>query len=147
PDLRANIEDLLPTFGAIVGRSHVLTGERRTRQYRRGYRYGDGRVLAVIRPGTLVEQWLVFKTAVEAGCIVIVQAANTGLNGGSTPFGEYDRPVVVINTMRISRVDLIDDGRQVVCLSGTTLYQLERRIRPLAREPHSVIGSTSIGAS
>ena len=85
--------------------------------------------------------------AVEAGCIVIMQAANTGLNGGSAPFGDYDRPVVVINTMRIDRIDLIHGGTQVLCLAGATLDRLERLVRPLGREPHSVIGSTTIGAS
>lgn len=138
---------LLKELQLIVGAQHVLTDERGTRRFRKGYRYGEGKVLAVVRPATLVEQWRVFKAVVEAGCIVIVQGANTGLNGGSTPFGDYDRPIVVINTLRIDRIDLIDDGRQVVCLAGSTLHQLERKIRPLGREPHSVIGSTTIGAS
>lgn len=138
---------LLDRLRDIVGPDYVLTSRRGAARYTRGYRYGEGPVVAVVRPGTLVEQWRVFKAAVEAGCIVIMQAANTGLNGGSTPFGEYDRDVVVINTLRISRVDLIDDGRQVLCLAGTTLHELERTIAPLGREPHSIIGSTTIGAS
>lgn len=138
---------LLDRLRGIVGAAHVLTSRRGAQRYTRGYRYGEGPVVAVVRPGTLVEQWRVFKAAVEAGCIVIMQAANTGLNGGSTPFGAYDRDVVVINTLRISRVDLIDEGRQVLCLAGTTLYDLERAIAPLGREPHSIIGSTTIGAS
>lgn len=49
--------------------------------------------------------------------------------------------------MRIDRIDLLDRGRQVLCLPGATLHQLESRIRPLGREPHSIIGSTTIGAS
>lgn len=141
-------EQLLTQLRNVVGAEHVLTDQRGTRRYRKGYRYGEGKVLAVVRPGSLVEQWRVFKAAVEAGCIVIMQAANTGLNGGSTPFGDdYDRDVVLINTLRITRIDLIDGGKQVLCHSGTTLHQLERKIRPLGREPHSVIGSTTIGAS
>jgi D-lactate dehydrogenase len=35
----------------------------------------------------------------------------------------------------------------VVCLPGATLYQLENMLRPLGRDPHSVIGSSCIGAS
>src|SRR5690606_10743100 len=116
---------------------HVLTDARRTRRFSHGYRYGDGAVLAVVRPGTLLEQWRVFKASVEAGCIVIMQGANTGLNGGSTPFGDdYDRPIVLISTLRIDRIDLIDGGSQVLCLAGSTLHALERKIRPLGREPH-----------
>src|SRR6202030_4309245 len=82
------------------------------------------------------------------GAIVIVQAANTGLTGGSTPAGEdYGRDVVIISTLRITGVHVIDDGRQVICLPGTTLYQLEQELKPWGREPHSVIGSSCIGAS
>ena len=35
----------------------------------------------------------------------------------------------------------------MVCLPGTTLYELERALKPIGREPHSVIGSSCIGAS
>ena len=140
--------DLLAQLRQIVGARHVLTADRDTRRFRRGYRYGEGPVLAVVRPGTLLEQWRVFKAVIAAGRIVIMQAANTGLNGGSTPYGDdYDREIVLINTLRISRVDLIAGGNQVLCLAGTTLHELEHRLAPLGREPHSVIGSTTIGAT
>jgi D-lactate dehydrogenase len=76
-----------------------------------------------------------------------MQGANTGLTGGSTPNGDYDRPVIIINTMRISGTHLINGGEQVVCLPGATLHALERKLKPLGREPHSVIGSSCIGAS
>ncbi len=140
--------ELIAELRRTVGHKHVLTDPGRSIRFRRGFRYGEGKALAVVRPGTLLEQWRAFSTAIAAGRIVIFQAANTGLNGGSTPYGDaYDREVVVINTMRIGRIDLIDGGRQVVCLAGATLHALERLIRPLGREPHSVIGSTTIGAS
>ncbi len=139
---------LIATLRRIVGTSHVLTGSGATRRYRTGFRFGSGKVVAVIRPGTLVEQWNVLRACVAAGVIVIMQAANTGLTGGSTPDGDdYDRDVVIINTMRIEGVHLIGQGRQVVCLPGATLFQLEKALRPLGREPHSVIGSSCIGAS
>lgn len=76
-----------------------------------------------------------------------MQAANTGLTGGSTPSGTYDRGVVVINTMRIAGIHLLRAGRQAICLSGATLHDLEGRLAPLRREPHSVIGSSCVGAS
>ncbi|WP_417579649.1 D-lactate dehydrogenase [Pelagibacterium sp.] len=141
-------EQLVSTFRSITGPRHVLVGDRATRRYRKGYRYGDGQVLAAVRPGSLLEKWRTLKACVEAGVIVIVQAANTGLTGGSTPFGEgYDRPIVIINTMRISRIDMIEDGRQVIAFPGATLDKLEKTLRPIGREPHSVIGSSCIGAS
>ena len=132
----------------IVGKQHVLTDANDTRLYRQGRRYGAGQVLAVVVPGTLFEQWQVLQTAVNADCIVIMQAANTGLTGGSTPFGDdYDRPVILMSTRRLAGIQVINDGQQVICLPGATLDRLEKDLAPFNREPHSVIGSSCIGAS
>jgi D-lactate dehydrogenase len=96
----------------------------------------------------LLEQWNVLVECVRAGAIVISQASNTGLTGGSTPAGAgYDRDIVIVSVSRIAGIHLIDDARQVVCLPGATLHALERRLRPAGREPHSVIGSSCFGAS
>ena len=139
---------LLAQLRGIVGAAHVLTSEQATRRFRRGQRTGEGPVLAVVRPGTLLQQWQVLQAAVAAGRIVILQAANTGLTGGSTPDGaNYDREIVLINTLRITGVQVIQGGTQVVCLPGATLDRLEQALAPLGREPHSVIGSSCIGAS
>ncbi len=109
---------------------------------------GGGQVLAVVRPGNLIEMWSVLKTCVHHDVIVIMQAANTGLTGGSTPDDHgYDRDIVLINVMRLDDIQIIEDGRQVLCLPGSTLYQLEKKLKPLGRDPHSVIGSSCIGAS
>lgn len=138
---------LLATLRAIVGRAHVLVDRARIAPFATGYRFGTGAALAVVRPATLVEQWRVVAACVRADAILILQAANTGLTGGSTPDGRYDRPVVIVNTLRIRGLHLIDGGRQVICLPGTTLVDLERALAPLGREPHSVIGSSCVGAS
>lgn len=79
------MNQIIETFSAIVGRKHVYVGDQATRRFRKGYRYGDGEILAAVRPGTLVEQWKVLEACVAADLIVIFQAANTGLTGGSTP--------------------------------------------------------------
>lgn len=139
---------LLAQMRQIVGSSHVLIDEQATRRFRKGHRTGEGNVLAVVRPGSLLEQWRILQAAVAADRIVIMQAANTGLTGGSTPDGaDYDREIVLISTLRITGVQLINDGEQVVCLPGATLDRLEQALAPLNREPHSVIGSSCIGAS
>jgi len=139
---------LLASLADIVNARNLLTGDAETRRYRTGYRFGAGRVLAVVRPGTLVEQWRVLVACAASRAIVITQASNTGLTGGSTPDGDdYDRDIVIVSTTRIKRLHLLKDGKQVVCIGGTTLDQLERELRPLGREPHSVIGSSCIGAS
>lgn len=142
-----DIADLTRKLRDICGRRHVLTDPNRTRAFATGFRCGSGPVAAVVRPADLIEQWRILQTCVAAGAIIIMQGANTGLTGGSTPDGTYDRPVIVINTLRIAVIHLINGGTQVVCLPGATLHALERKLRPLGREPHSVIGSSCIGAS
>ncbi|KXV56041.1 lactate dehydrogenase [Acetobacter tropicalis] len=139
---------LLASLKTIVGHHHVLTGEAETYRFRHGFRFGAGNVLAVVQPGTLVELWKVAQACVASGKIIIMQAANTGLTGGSTPDGnDYDREIVLISTLRLTGIHLIGEGKQVVCLPGATLYELENKLTPIGREPHSVIGSSCIGAS
>ncbi|MBV1833293.1 D-lactate dehydrogenase [Novacetimonas pomaceti] len=132
----------------IVGDAHVLTDPAQTLPFRRGFRFGLGNALAVVHPGSLVEQWRVIQACMKADKIVLMQAANTGITGGSTPDGnDYDRDIVIISGMRMKKIFLIGGGRQVVCLPGATLDQLERTLAPIGREPHSVIGSSCIGAA
>ena len=132
---------------AIVGRKYVLTDPKRSERYRKGWRSGGGDAMAVCRPGTLLEQWRLLQTCVDANKIVIMQAANTGLTEGSTPSGDYDRDVVVINTLRLDKLHVLKDGAQIVSHPGGTLYALEDLLAPYGRQPHSVIGSSCIGAS
>ena len=132
----------------ISGDKYVITSKWGKEPFSKGWRYGEGETLAVVKPGTLLEIWKVLQKCVEHNVIVIMQAANTGLTGGSTPFGkDYDRSIVVINTLRINSIQIIENGKQIIALPGSTLYDLENKLKPLGKEPHSVIGSTSIGAS
>jgi D-lactate dehydrogenase len=141
-------QPLIASLQAVVGGKYVLTDESATRRYRTGFRFGAGKALAVVRPGTVLEQWRVLQACMAANVIVITQASNTGLTGGSTPDGDnYDRDIVIVSTARMKKVYVIGQGSQVVCLPGATLDQLEHTLKPLGREPHSVIGSSCIGAS
>ncbi|MGY2680709.1 FAD/FMN-containing dehydrogenase [Pseudomonas tolaasii] len=147
PQHQPLVPELIANLKTIVGDSHVLTEANDTVRFRQGFRFGKGSAVAVVRPGSLLEQWHVIKTCVAVDMIVIMQAANTGLTGGSTPDGGYDRKVVIVSTLRMRTVQLIEQGRQVICFPGSTLDQLEKVLKPLGREPHSVIGSSCIGAS
>ncbi|MDU8925375.1 D-lactate dehydrogenase [Pasteurellaceae bacterium LIM206] len=139
---------LLQKLRQIVGDKHLLTDPTHTLPYRQGYRFGEGKAIAVALPANLLEQWQILKACVEADVIVITQAANTGLTGGSTPDGnDYDRDIVIVNTLRMEHIHVINNGEQVVCLMGSTLNKLEKTLQPYGREPHSVIGSSCIGAS
>lgn len=139
---------LLASLTAVVGKRHVLTRPRATARFRKGYRTGEGPAIAVVRPGTLVELWRAAQACVAADVSIIMQASNTGLTGGSTPDGaDYPGGLVIISTTRLDALKVIRGGEQVLCLPGTTLYSLEKALRPFGREPHSVIGSSCLGAS
>jgi D-lactate dehydrogenase len=140
-------DQLIAELRRIIGRRHCLTGARRTERFRKGYRSGEGDALCVVQPGSLLEQWQVLQACVAADKIVILQAANTGLTEGSTPKWTYDRDVVLINTRRMDRLHTIKGGAQVLALPGATLFALEKLLKPMGRQPHSVIGSSCIGAS
>lgn len=140
-------QSLIAELVAVVGAPFVITDPSKAEAYCSGYRFGSGKAVAVARPASLLEYWQALNVCVAHDAIVISQAANTGLTGGSTPNGEYDRPVVLINAMRIDGIHLINNAEQVVCLPGSTLNALEKQLKPHGREPHSVIGSSCIGAS
>ena len=135
-------------FESIIGKKFVITSKWHKEPFINGWRYGAGEALVVLKPGNLLELWKILESCVSNDFIIIMQAANTGLTGGSTPYGnDYDRPVVIINTLRINDIQIINNAKQIIALSGSTLYDLEKKIKPYNRDPHSVIGSTSIGAS
>lgn len=138
----------IEAFTEIMGRKHVLTSARATAPFTTGDRFGTGEVLAVLRPGSLVDMWRALQVCVDHDLIVITQAANTGLTGGSGPGDQdYDRDIVILSTLRIDQIHLLHDAREAICLAGSTLFALEEKLAAHGREPHSVIGSTSIGAS
>ncbi|WOC16374.1 D-lactate dehydrogenase [Pseudochrobactrum sp. MP213Fo] len=141
-------QKLIIALRAVVGKKHILTSSRATERYRKGFRSGEGEATAVVFPARLIELWRTLQACVDHNAIIIVQASNTGLTEGSTPSGyDYDRPVVIISTLRMDRIDVINDGRQVISLPGATLFKLEKLLKPWNRQPHSVIGSSCIGAS
>ncbi len=144
----ATHQAFLNQLKSIVGGPQLLTGERSTERYRKGFRSGVGQALAVVFPTRLLQLWQLLEACVAADKIVIMQAANTGLTEGSTPSGnDYDRDVVIISTLRLDHVQVLDNGKQVIGFPGSTLNQLEKLLKPYGREPHSVIGSSCIGAS
>lgn len=139
---------LIRKLEEVTGSKKVLTDANKTPYYLSGFRSGKGEALAVVFPQTLVQLWKLLEICVEADCIIIFQAAKTGLTEGSTPNGnDYDRDVVVINTLAINQIHLISDGQQAISLPGATLHSLEEKLNKINRNPHSVIGSSQIGAT
>lgn len=143
-----NKKAAIKTLQSIVGRKYVITTKWRKQAHTKGWRYGEGDAIAVVKPGTLIEMWKILEVCQAMDLIVIMQAANTGLTGGSTPFGnDYDRHILIMNTMRINDIHILDEGNQIVGFAGSTLFELETKLKTYNREPHSVIGSSCIGAS
>ncbi len=131
----------------VVTSKNVITQPKKTESFRTGYRAGVGEALCVVKPKKLVEFWNVLQLCVKFDKIIIIQAANTGLTQGSTPMGPYDRDVVIINTLKMNKIFLLNNGDNVLCLPGCSLSELEQKLKPYGRVPHSVLGSSCFGAS
>jgi len=133
---------------AIVGKPHIAIQHQDKSHYVNGWRTGKGDALAVVFPQSLLQCWQVLQVCVAEDCIIIMQAANTGLTEGSTPASHgYDRDIVVINTLAMDGLHIMGNGEQVVSLPGATLHKLEKNLSHYSRAPHSVIGSSCLGAS
>lgn len=139
-------------LASIVGSANVLPGSVESSasgQYLRGARLGGGSALAVVRPQSLQQAVQCLQVIVDADCTVIPQGANTGLTGGSVPRGDCDmedpaRPAVVLSMRSLDAAFPIDGGDRVVCLAGTGIADLSRKVSEWfpGRESHSVLGST-----
>lgn len=60
---------LLAELTSIVGPRHLLSTPSAMRRYERGYRYGQGHTLAVVRPASLTDLWRVLQVASPRGVI------------------------------------------------------------------------------
>jgi len=139
---------LLTALAAVVDKTNVLTKPSQQQSYVQGAIEAiTDATIAVVIPHSLVALWRVINICAAFDVIIIAQAANTGLTGGSTPNGDYDRPLVVISMQLLGGVHLLNDAAELVALPAATLQQLESTLAPLGREPHSVLGSSCVGAS
>lgn len=141
-------DQVLAKLTSVLGAHNLQADPEKNEHYRMGWRSGGGSALAVLFPQSLLEVWRCLEVCVQGNCIIIMQAAKTGLTEGSTPSGnDYDRPVVVINTLAMDQLFLVNNNEQVISLPGATLHQLQGQLSSVNRAPHSVIGSSTLGAS
>ena len=78
-------QQLLDRLAAIVGPTHVLTGDG-LESYEQDWRKrARGRALAVVRPGSTQEVADVVKACSDARVSIVPQGGNTGLVVGSVP--------------------------------------------------------------
>lgn len=139
--------NLITSLTTLLGRTNVLTSQRKIAPFAKGFREGQGRAIAVIKPQTLLQLWHALELLVAEDVAIIMQAANTGLTGGSTPSEECDRESVIISTLALRDIHVLPEQGQFVAFPGASLFELEKVLDPLGRVPHSVIGSSCIGAS
>mmetsp|Transcript_34057 Transcript_34057/g.45004 ORF Transcript_34057/g.45004 Transcript_34057/m.45004 type:complete len:654 (+) Transcript_34057:103-2064(+) len=131
---------------SLVGESNVLGGT--TTQYTKGSRLGHGTALAIARPGTLAEAIQVLEACVAAGVAIVPQGANTGLTGGSVPRDTLcDRPTVVINMRRLTKIVPIGSGEKVLCFAGAGIFTLAQELAKINRDSHSALGSIFLDPS
>ena len=112
---------LLRSLAAVVGESHVLTGDATagfavdwTGRFR-------GHTPAVVRPRDTAEVAAVLALCTDAGMPVVPQGGNTGLVGGGVPRqGE-----IVLSLTRLKQREPVDqEASQITVGAGVTLQQV-----------------------
>jgi FAD/FMN-containing dehydrogenase len=109
----------------VLGEGSIVRSSRDAEKYERGYRYGAGRALAVVRPATVAELSEVVRYCFRRELKMVAQGANTGLVGASTPDASGDQLVVSLDRLR--GVESLDVHNRTACvLAGTRLSELNR---------------------
>jgi FAD/FMN-containing dehydrogenase len=124
----------------LLGGDAVVTEPHELARYEQGWRYGNGRALAAVRPGTTEEVSRVLSLASARGLHVVAQGANSGLVGASTP--DASGTMLVLSLERLSRELVIDPvDRTAVAGGGVLLSQLEA-----ATAAHGLMFAIDLGA-
>lgn len=127
-------------LGEMLGPDAVVSEPTELARYEKGWRYGSGTALLVVRPRDTGEVARTLAFASQHGIRVLAQGANTGLVGASTP--DDSGEMLVLSTERLSRpleVDPLD--RTVVAGGGVLMSQLDA-----ALEPHGLMFPIDLGA-
>ncbi|HET8644512.1 MAG TPA: FAD-binding oxidoreductase, partial [Vicinamibacteria bacterium] len=115
---------VVASLRSLLGAEAVLTEPPDLERYEKGWRYGQGRARAVVRPASTEEVARVLAFAAAQRLRVLPQGANTGLVGGSTP--DASGEMLVLSLERLARqleIDAVD--RTVTAEGGVLLSQLD----------------------
>lgn len=136
----ARADSLLAELRERLGSGAVLTEPSDRAAYERGWRYGAGQALAVVKPCSPEEVAETLAAAFFAGVRVQPIGANTGLVGASNPDASGD--MLVLSLERLSRTIEVDavSGSALVD-AGVTLARLQQ-----ALEPHGLWFPIDLGA-
>ena len=69
--LKMKNSNIIKNFKNLIGEQNVLTSEWAKSPYSKGWRYGNGKALAVLKPGKLFEIWKILQICVQQDFIVI----------------------------------------------------------------------------
>ncbi len=131
---------VVATLARQLGKDAVISEPSELARYEKGWRYGSGTALLVVRPRDTGEVAQVLAFASQYGIRVLAQGANTGLVGASTP--DPSGEMLVLSTERLSgplEIDPVD--RTVAAGAGVLLSQLDE-----ALEPHGLMFPIDLGA-
>src|SRR2546426_7461224 len=116
--------EVVRSLRELVGEGAVLTEPHELTRYEQGWRYGQGKALAAVRPSRTEDVARVLAFASSQGIRVVPQGANTGLVGGSTP--DESGEMLVLSLERLSRILSMDAlDRSVTAEGGVRLSQLD----------------------
>jgi FAD/FMN-containing dehydrogenase len=109
----------------LLGQDAVLTAAEDLAKYESGWRYGKGRALLAVRPGTTAEVSKVMAYCHGQGIRVMPQGANTGLVGASNPDASGEMLVLSLERLNkrleidpINRTAVVDGGVLLSTLNG-----------------------------
>ena len=116
---RAGNETFLEELTTILGPEAVLTDSHDLAAFEKGWRYGEGRALAAVRPSTPEQVALVLAACDAHGIRVQPIGANTGLVGASNPDATGD--MLVLSLERLRKTLQIDATDRTVLVDGGVL--------------------------
>jgi FAD/FMN-containing dehydrogenase len=123
PDRARIATDLRAMFGVDA----VLTEAEDLIKYESGWRYGKGKALLVVRPGTTAEISRLLAYCHAAHLRVMPQGANTGLVGASNP--DASGEMLVLSLERLSkRLEIDPINRTAVVDGGVLLSSLNEAL-------------------
>ena len=119
--------DLLAQLAAIVGERGILCAPDECERFVHGARYGNGKTLAVLRPGSHEEVRQIVALCAHANQPLVLQGANTGLVAASTPDASGRFAVLSLERLR-QHIEVDVDNRSVSVDAGVTLQELNDKL-------------------
>ena len=113
-------------FGTIIGESNCLTDEDTLEPYNKDWmgKY-EGCSRLVLRPGSTEEVSKILSHCHRQQLHIVPQGGNTGLVGGSVPYGDE----IILSLSRMNKVVSLDEySGSLICEAGCVLESLQQHV-------------------